>query len=207
MSISSRGALYVAYGEKSETEAGLSALALKEHNPGLPITLIQEDFAPFPGMDNTQRSRWAKLNMDRLSPYDETLYVDADTRAGADVMAGFAILEDGFDIALCASENQGQDALWHVGEVERDQTFIGLGYHPLQLQAGVMFVRKSKTTTAFFKRWRQEWLVYRGQDQAALLRALAACPVKMWLLGRQWNGSGRHGTVIRHLYGRCRNEH
>ena len=70
----------------------------------------------------------------------------------------------------------------------------------LQLQGGMMFWRKNERTRAFFQAWREEWERWKGQDQAALLRALHRTPLKLWLLSNEWNG----GSLIEHRYGAAR---
>lgn len=195
----SRGIICLAIGEVAYHEYILCKAAIQAHNPELPITVIDS----LPGsadMTNQQASRWAKVNLDRLSPYDLTLYLDADTRPCEDLSIGFDMLEDGCDLVIAPSENQGDECLWHVGERERAATFDYLGYVPLQLQAGVFYFRKSPEVARLFAAWRDEWQRYKDQDQAALLRALRCCPVRINLLGRPWNG----GEVVRHFYGRCR---
>jgi len=192
----SRGVLYVTYGANAEREAETSIKILKERND-LPVTVINE---PYEGMTDEQASRFAKLHLNNLSPYQMTLYLDADTRPFGNVSAGFDALETGWDIAICPSGQQGKDLLWHVGWSEREHTIGMLGYLPLQLQAGVMYVRKNGRTDALFEAWREEWSYWRDQDQAAFLRALNKAPVKIWLLGYPFNG----GAVIGHLFGRAK---
>jgi hypothetical protein len=145
-------------------------------------------------------ARRAKVRLDELSPFELTLYLDADTRAQGDLAAGFEMLEDGWDLVICASEHQGEECMWHVGEGERRATLEELGYEPMQLQAGMFFFRKSEGMRRLFEAWREEWGRWMDQDQAALLRALARAPMRTWILGRPWNG----GAVVQHLYGRCR---
>jgi hypothetical protein len=114
--------------------------------------------------------------------------------------AGFTMLTDGWDIVLAASTNQGCDWLWHVSEKEREKTERLWGCQPLQLQAGVIFFRKSKATKRLFKGWRTAWLQHYDQDQGALLRALYRNSARIWMLGGPWNGDG----FVRHLFGHCR---
>ena len=197
-----RGIVYVVYGEKARTEAAMSIRTMQQYHD-LPVAVIGDqvegvECIAFEQID--AGGRWAKINIDQLSPFDLTLYIDADTRVRGDLSRGFEILADGFDLAMTISTNQGDDLFWHVGETERQATFDELGYHPLQLQAGVMFVRKSERTARMFSAWRDEWLRWRDQDQAALLRALKKAPVKLWLLGCPYNG----GELVAHLFGRIR---
>ena len=195
MSIS-RGVVYVTYGENAKQEARRSIAALKERND-LPVTVIDRQYE---NMTNEQASRWGKLNLNNLSKYSMTLYLDADTRVYGKLDAGFEALEAGWDMALCPSKQQGEELLWHVGWSEKEHTIGTLNYLPLQLQAGVMYVRKNARTDALFEAWRDEWQLWRDQDQAALLRALKRAPVNIWLLGHPFNG----GAVIGHLFGRAK---
>jgi lipopolysaccharide biosynthesis glycosyltransferase len=185
------GVVYVAIGDRAQAEVKLSIKSLKRHND-LPITVIDDFDNPGKG------ARWAKLNIDRLVDYDRVLYLDADTRIHGDVTGGFKILDD-WDLAIAPSENQDTGVFRHIKTGERLQTIKELGYIPVQLQAGVMLFDRRRCAR-LFEAWRQEWQRWRDQDQAALLRALSQRPVRVWLLGREWNG----GELIEHLFGRAR---
>jgi len=199
----SRGVCFIVYGEAARFEAEQSIQSLRLFND-LPISVIGDyvigaDNIEFPQVD--AGGRWAKLNIDRLVPYQFILYIDADTRVYGKLDAGFEMLEDGWDIAMACSSQQGDDLLWHVGQEEREATLLdGRNSLPLQLQAGVMFVRKCKETDRLFSAWRSEWLRWKGEDQAALLRALEVVPVRLWLLGHPWNG----GALVGHRFGTIR---
>jgi len=198
------GALIVAYGANARREAAQHIAALSESMPGLPVVVVAE--TPIPGarwvhMEQRDRgARWAKLNLDNLAPFDRTLYLDADTRVLGDVSAGFRMLADGWDMAMAASERQGGELCWQCAEAERQATRLETGTEPLGLQAGVMFVRRNDRTAKLFAAWRAEWERWQGQDQGALLRALYRHPVRLWLLGRDWNG----GRLIAHRFGMAR---
>jgi hypothetical protein len=152
-----------------------------------------------PPMSNIPLSRWAKVNLLSWSPFKHILYIDADTRPRGDLSMGFDILADGWDLAIVPSNNQESDCIWHVGVAEREQTLTELGYIPLQLQAGVMYIAKNERTRLLFQAWQDEWRLFGDQDQAALLRALYHVPVRVWLLGKAYNG----GALISHLFGKA----
>lgn len=187
------GVVYVAYGKQAEQEARLSIASLKRHN-NLPVTVITKDF----GLTPAQNSRMAKVSLPELVDYERVLYLDADTRVRGDISAGFEML-DNWDLAITASKNQGYEVFKHIHNTEeKEQTLRELGnIRPLQLQAGVMFFHRERCT-ALFAEWRRQWQRWQDQDQAALLRALAVEPVRVWLLGRCWNG----GELVEHLFGR-----
>ena len=198
-----RGVCFVVYGEAARLEAEQSIQSLRLFND-LPVSVIGDHVI---GADNIEfqqmdaGGRWGKLHLTNLSPYTFTLYLDADTRPHGDLSTGFEMLMDGWDMVIACSSQQGDDLLWHVGQEEREATLLdGRNSLPLQLQAGVMFVRKCKETDRLFSAWRSEWLRWKGEDQAALLRALEVVPVRLWLLGYPWSG----GALIGHRWGAIR---
>lgn len=199
-----RGIIYIAYGEAARREARASIETLRRFGP-IDVSVIGEAVPgarhiPFERRD--QGGRWAKVNLDRLSPYDLTLYIDADTRVRQNVSAIFDLLTDGWDVVMAPSAQQGDGWLWHVGQAERNETAHEIGITGVQLQAGVIGFRKGEAVARLFSIWRDEWERWEGQDQAALLRALYREPVRVWLLGRPWNG----GAVIEHRFGAVRGQ-
>lgn len=158
------------------------------------------DMATIPFKSTDLYGRWAKCNVDTLSPFDPTLYLDADTLVQQDIMAGFQVIEDGWDFCTIASKNQEDQWLSHIGTEERNATHHELGAEMLQLGGGVFWFRKNERTARFFELWREEWKRWRDQDQGALIRALQRAPVKVWLFGKPWNGR----DVIRHEWGTAR---
>ncbi len=199
------GVCYVVYGEQAQAAARQSIQTLVEYGGihARSITVIGDvlpnvQHIPFASDAN---GRWAKVNLDILSPYDQTVYIDADTLIRNSIQPLFDLLTSGFELAIVPSTNQtDNDLLWHVSKPEREATYDMLGYQPVQLQGGVFSFRKSHAIGRLFAYWRVEWKRWHDQDQAALLRALARQPVKVWLMGRPFNG----GAVIAHLFGKAR---
>jgi len=146
--------------------------------------------------------RWAKVNLLPLSPFERTLYLDADTRVRGRLDAGFRILDDGWELVIVPSEGQSQP-LHSLTEEERrvTQDELADGW-PLMLNTGVMWFRRTDGTERLFAEWRREWERFRLHDQGALLRALEKHPVKVWLLGPDFNS--HRGTVVEHRFGKAR---
>ena len=90
--------------------------------------------------------------------------------------------------------------MWHLQDSEAETTLKDLGYLPLALQCGVMFISRNERTLAFWRTWHEEWMRFMDEDQGAFLRALKRVPLKIWLLGRPFNG----GVVIDHRFGMAR---
>ena len=201
--VDKQGIVYIAYGEPARREAAKSIQTLRERHV-LDVTVISDVRLPgtrwVKAEDRDPGARWVKVNLDLLTPYGRTLYLDADTRVYGKVNAGFDMLADGWEMVMTASGRQKEDFLWHLGAEDRDATMRMFGNWALQLQGGMIFFRKCDAIRRLFAAWRREWLRFRGQDQGALLRALHENPMRLWLLGRPWNG----GAIITHNFGRAK---
>lgn len=192
-----RGVCFVVYGKNAGMAMERSVAALLDSNPGLPYHVMH---AEYPGFSAPQQARHSKVTLLDWSPFEYTAYLDADTLPYHSLRAGFEVVESGWDLAIAFSAAQGEQVLWHLGEPDRELTIATLQHTPLQLQAGVFFVARNERTQLFFDAWLDEWLCFQDQDQGALLRALSKVPLKVWLLGRPWNG----GSVIGHDFGAVR---
>lgn len=195
------GVIYVAIGRHAVEEATESIHTLKQYHDW-PIVVIGDeikgtDHISYP--DEGLSGRWAKVNVIHLSPFDQTLCLDADTRVHGNLDVGFRILADGWDLVIVPSEIQKQP-LHHLDAEERDVTLLEIGDgFPLMLNTGVMWFRRSGRLERFSQEWRQEWRRFKRHDQGALLRALEKCPVRLWILGRAYNG----GEIVEHRFGKA----
>lgn len=199
-----RGAITVAYGTSARREATALLHSLQQQHPELPVAVVSDaplgEWPHIAAPDADPGARLAKLSLDALSPWDATLYLDADTRVRGDIMAGFDVLADGWEMVIAPSGRQGIDALGNCDEEERARTFAAVGTSDaLGLQAGVLWFRRCPPVADLFSAWVEEWMVGRGMDQGALLRALQRVPVRLWLLGRPFNG----GAVVEHRFGQA----
>jgi len=205
----SEGICFIAYGDAALSEVNTSIVTLRRLGIELPIALICEKptriqkIFHVPFEDRSFGARRVKVLIDTLTPFRHTLYLDVDTRVQTkDILKGFEILEAGWDLVLAPSVNQGSEVFSHIDLPERVATseFL-LSKMPLQLQAGVMWFRRSKEVSSLFDAWRTEWNKFKRHDQAALIRALQTSPAKIWLLGLPWNS--RRGTIIDHHFGKA----
>lgn len=200
------GAFYVALGQPACEAAKASIASLRHVLPDMRIKIVSDqvwhDCEYELAVDSDPGGRSIKTRLFDYIPTDwnAALYLDADTLVYNDPSVGFSLLNDGWDIVLTHSKQQGQSVLWHVDGEEYDCTLDEWGSTPLQYQAGVMFIARNERTVEFFRLWHAEWLRWGGQDQAAFLRAYRQSSIKLWLLGRPFNG----GAVISHFFGRAR---
>lgn len=204
-----KGVVYVVYGHKAQEACRKSIASLRRHNPLTSVAVVGDDvqvkgvvqvaFQQHRQYNPMQQSRHAKTNLDQLTPFKSTVYLDADTIV-------YQPLDTMFDALICyewlatISTQQGKNWIKHAAEDERVQTLMEIGYTPVQLQGGVFGFRRTNNVRAFFAEWRRQWALYADVDQAALMRALHECPMSIWYLGLPFNG----GAVIGHLFGTAR---
>jgi len=192
----------VAYGRNARAEAAQSIRTLRKWHDW-PVAVIGE---PVPGTRHIpwgsigKPGRWAKVNLLELSPFEWTLYLDADTRVRGDLSIGFDVLRDGWELVMVPSL-PGPRPLDILVEEERAVTLAELGdCWPPMFNTGVMWFRRTERTERLWHAWAEEWQRFRRHDQGALLRALNRAPVALWLMGRLFNG----GEIVEHLFGRAR---
>jgi hypothetical protein len=207
-----KGAIWIAFGNPSLREA---MKAIQEYQAILPsataapVALICEAMTPLRNVQHVIRediswgARQTKVMLDLITPYNHTLYMDADTRVKSSaILRGFKMLEAGWDLIMAPSHRQGSDVFGHIDQEERIYTFNRLSnIQAIQFQAGVMWFSNSTQVASLFDAWREEWNVFKRHDQAALARAIDRVPIKIWVLGSDWNG--RRGTIVDHLFGRA----
>lgn len=213
----SRGVVYVAYGRAAIDQfyIALRHLAKRHDWPvavvsGEQITPVKyASFQVIPFECKDPGARLAKLNLDRLTPFDHTLYMDADTRVRGDISAIWDILGDGWDMCCVPNGTKTRvSAMKHfitfhgdAGLAEKNTTFKECGGWPfIGWQGGVMAWRDTEAVHSFFEAWREEWQRWEGQDQGALVRAYRRRPVRCWPLGRSFNG----GCLVGHYHAHAR---
>lgn len=189
-----RGVLYVAYGEKARKMAQASILTVRRHAPGLPVAVVSD--APLAGADvhvfhpeADRGARTQKTQMYRLSPFDETLFLDADTEMRASPEPGFRLLQL-VDLVLGQDVNRNfADNKWRhlrAEEVTFTEQALGTRQH-MYFNSGVIFFRRNERVAAMMAAWHEEWQRFGMHDQMALLRAIHRCPVRVAPMREAWN--------------------
>jgi len=203
-----KGVVYVAYGSGAMREAAASIESLRKYHDWPVSTIGDKKFINTGRVSHVRRAdhqdalspgRWAKTNLDIFSPYNYTLFLDADTRIRGKLDIGFKLLNAGWELIMIPSISQDDKALGHLNEIDRLTTQLEVP-DTLQLNTGVMWFRKTEPIKRLFAAWREEWKRFKDKDQGALLRALSKNPVTLYLLGRPYNG----GAIVQHRIGACR---
>jgi lipopolysaccharide biosynthesis glycosyltransferase len=201
-----RGALWIAVGDKAKAEARKSEETFKRHHRW-PTKIITPKGLALPGeMSNDQIAHYMKVSMYQLSPFNPSVFLDADTEINGSLEVGLQILSKGWDLVMVPSFQPGGSehrALWHLSREDRDYTFEQLGtWKHIMFNTGVMFFERNKRVESLMESWKQEWLRFKDRDQGAFLRALAKNPVRLWILGAAYNSY--KGEIVNHMFGSAR---
>lgn len=216
-----RGIYCVAFGDPARACAKRLIETAKRHLPAVPVALCsaaplgpEDVFVKAP--DSDAGGRRAKLRAYELAPaeWDAVLYLDADTEViSPDARFYFELIERGWEFVICKDPYK-RDTLHAFRRpnnlAELDETAAELfTLHTLQFNGGVWSFGRGPRVEAFFKRWQTEWEKHGQRDQGALVRALYADPLKMVVLGNEWNHFDAYSTdaqpaAIKHYPGRAR---
>lgn len=222
------GIIYMAFGVKAGASVRRSIFSLNRLGANYPVTVVGDSRvmgtnylewigeSPFDKTKKTNfkfRSGRVKPWMYQCSPYDLTMYVDADCVFMQGIESGFHALAD-YDLVVTEEKlslaelyNQ-QLAGWEINIQERDTTVIEIGGDDNQkfINSGVFFFRKSPAIEKLFCDWHTEWMRFKEWDeQLSLTRAIHSNPdVKVKRLPVAWNAPHLHEPeiVIYHPYGR-----
>lgn len=218
--MATRGIYCVAFGEPARACARHMMASAKQHLPEIPIALcaaapigIEDVFIEHP--DSDVGARRAKLKAYELAPaeWEAVLYLDADTEVVGDIRLYFELIEDGWEFVICKDPHlmdtmhafRRHNNLAEVAELESEICTL----HTLQYNGGVWAFGRSERIAAFFDRWQAEWERHAQRDQGALIRAMYADPLKVYLLGNEWNtfekySKGVETAGLMHYPGRAR---
>ncbi|MFO7743381.1 MAG: glycosyltransferase [Anaerolineae bacterium] len=195
---SRRGIFCVAFGDPARESCKRMMHSAKKHMPDIPICLcaaspigVEDVFIE--EADSDIGGRRAKLKAYELAPaeWETVLYLDADTKVVAPITNYFEWLEDGWELVIC-KDISPNDVLGnirrkvHSAEASATQEVTGTWY-VLQLNGGAWAFRRCEAVAAFFRAWRREWERWAQRDQGALIRALYTHPLRLLLLGNEWN--------------------
>jgi hypothetical protein len=204
-----RGAVFCATGSFNYLEAALiSSLALRKHEPTLPITLLSNiaglealdlegtgiairQIAPelSPGSE-AFASRWIKTQLASLSPYRVSLYVDADMLTMQPLGQLWQAL-DQFPIGLVPDRLPLVSQCDHVAAEEKVMTLATLGGDATHFNSGLILWRSSEEARNLFAHWHQQWCHFERHDQLALARAIHRSGVNVKSLPSSYNTSPR----------------
>jgi hypothetical protein len=197
------GVYIVAYGAPARTCAKRAIASWQRYNPYVPVALVSDSHVGSENIliqhaDEDVGARKVKVKIDTLAPveWNYVLYLDADTETIAPVTLFFDLLQDGYELVICKNPVRFHTTRYMVrpdNHEECEKTFEVMGTDDqLQLNGGVFAFRRCDRVSRFFELWLEEWNRYGKRDQAALLRALWRHPLRLMVLGNEWNTVDRY---------------
>jgi hypothetical protein len=196
---SRRGIYVVAFGGPARESAVRLLKSIKRHMRDVPVLLCAAE--PLgAGEDLFVRhedadvgARRAKLKAYELTPaeWESVLYLDADTEVVAPIHQYFQWIEAGWEFVICkdphlmdtmVSFERRNNASEMVDTAEAVHTL-----NTLQYNGGVWAFARNERVQRFFQRWQAEWEKHAQRDQGALVRAMYADPLRVLVLGNEWN--------------------
>ncbi len=203
--MSTRGVYVVAFGLPARACADRLMRSVKLHMPEIPIALCAaEPIGPedvlLAQADTDVGGRRAKLLAYELAPaeWQSVLYLDADTELVAPVYPLFEWVEDGWEFVICRDVGETLHSFARKGnlqELREVEAAVGTLF-AAQYNGGVWAFRRCPAVARFMARWRVEWEIHAQRDQGALIRALYAEPVRILLLGSEWNTFPKYTPTV-----------
>lgn len=196
--INEKGAIYLAFGNSYLIMALLSIKSLKLHNPDLQVCLVtniklrKEDISILSESDHfillneeESNNRSIKTSINKISPFEKTIYIDCDTIIMNEIDDGFKFLNY-FDIAIRLNPYpQTREGKAEIKILED----LSVRDCP-HWNSGVIFFSNSAQTQDFFKEWNASFLDLRNRyDQVSLVKTIFMNNSKVLSLPSRWNAS------------------
>lgn len=165
-----RGIIYIASGAPFVRDAERSARSAKKQHPELPIALYSDVPSKDPAIDMwfevKNPHRRSKLDYLAQSPFQKTLYLDADTRVVGSIIEPFGLL-DRYDLAGCHVENRHpvSSATARLTDPSVELAFTGLN-------GGVLYYALNDRMRTFFARWSAAYKAENANFDQPILRRL-----------------------------------
>jgi hypothetical protein len=193
-----RGVIYCATNNVFFLEAALiSAIAFRQLNPDISVTIFCDasTYQKLPledvgiklvkvSMEADRNkslgfvSRNLKTQLAKITPYQETLYIDSDMLPLKPIAHIWNYLSEA-DLAMVLDESPTIAQCDHIEKEEIDYTMRILPGSTPQFNSGFMLWRDNEETQALFEQWQQEWQCFQKHDQLAMARALATTRLKV----------------------------
>jgi hypothetical protein len=186
-----RGVLYIVWGEKIEPLLQRSMQSVRKYYPNIPIHVER-------GQEDPKRGLQQKSKMGRVTPYETTLFLDADTVVLGNLDYAFDRAEE-FGLACCICE-----CPWtrRYGQGEEDNIEYNTGVLCFSAKAKPVFEawETIAPTCPSASRWMAPDGKLRGleyDDQASFARAVRSCGFNPHVLPLNYNfRPGFHRTFF-----------
>jgi len=179
-----QGVIYVATGKKFLELAAKSARSLKNNCPGLRAHIFTDcNAASYDCFDSSTKILdphfRSKVDYIFQSPFQQTLFLDADTRVCEDILGLFTLL-DKYDIGMAHEPSRGAERMkLYPGSIPNS-------FAPLN--SGVILFNRTDPVIEFFKSWKKAYHQenYNG-DQSTLRELVWLTDLRFVILPTEYN--------------------
>jgi len=205
-----KGILYVAYGPKAIAHVERGIIVLRKYNRKLPVAVISDQNVKgctilIKKPDADIGARTYKTTIYFLSPFEQTLYLDADTELLCDPGSAFKLLNYA-DMAMAQDPirifNRNKWKGLVAAEIKYTIEATG-GGELCYYNDGVILFKRNARVEALMKMWHEEWKRFKRQDQPAMLRAMYQCPVKLITMREEFNTHKQIADFVKHYHRRA----
>lgn len=181
----SKGVIYITVGEAYTRQALESAASVKQHSPSIAVHLFTDQPQPqSPHLDGVTRvenpHNRSKIDYIHQSPFDRTLYLDADTRIVADISHLFDLL-DQFDLAIAHAHQRNHFPTNQPWRIPIPEAFP-------QMNGGVLLFRNSPETIGLLKDWQKAYHENSfAKDQVTLRELIWLSKLRITILPPEYN--------------------
>jgi len=118
-------------------------------------------------------SGYFKTQLNYLSPFDKTLFLDTDIRAVADISCIWSFCDK--SIALAKAFNPLSEIAVYDKDSEEHytQNLLSISGDFTQYNTGVILFDKCDKVDTVFRDWGREWLIFKNNDNKAFNRLIA----------------------------------
>lgn len=198
------GIYIVAFGEPARAAAKILISGIKKYLKRVPIALCSDrrlggEHILVKQKDKDIGGRSPKVRAYSLAPksWQYVLYLDADTEViSKDVFFYFKLLQMGWEFVIATDPHLKDTLRSYKRRQGQEDYFATLSItntdQALMYNGGVWAFRRCKRVAAFFGRWFHEWNRFGAKDQGALIRAMYSDPLRVFVLGNEWNYFPKH---------------
>lgn len=179
------GVVYIVSGEKYTQQALLSARSVKQYSPQLKVHLFTDQTGladPCADSQGHIEHPHVRSKVDYLhqSPFDRTLYLDADTRIVSDITSVFDLL-DRFDLAIAHAHQRNHFATQQIWRVAIPDSFP-------QMNGGVLLYNNKPATLQLLRDWQNAYHASSfAKDQVTLRELIWSSDLRITILPPEYN--------------------
>ena len=177
-----QGIVYIALGDRYFDMAVKSAQSVINNYVGTcPPILIFNEYGGYLSLDGINKqgivievpykfdvaAAYLKTLLNSLSPFEQTLYLDCDTKAVGDLSGIWDYCGSNIAVAPAYSPLVREADYYRIPEAELTTDCLSTINDFRQYNTGVLLFRKSKRISEIFDLWSKEWCIFKNHENMA----------------------------------------